>query len=98
MCKYKFEIGEEVIPVLACGRDGVAYNERMKKLVGKTGFVIKRSMRHITTGCEEFYSVGFGRVESWNYFADWLTSASALVESEDVENMNQFLSEFEVIE
>ena len=95
MCEYKFEIGEEVIPVLACGRDGVDYNQRMKELVGEIGVIIKRRIRNTNIGGQEFYLVGFSGLESWYYFADWLTSASALVEPDDV---NEFLSEFEVIE
>ena len=96
MCEYKFEIGEEVIPTpaLACGRDGVSYNERMKELAGRIGVINKRMMRGTNIGHEEFYRVSFGG-ESWYYFADWLKSVSSLVKSNGVD---EFLSEFEVIE
>ena len=94
MSKYKFEIGEEVIPILACGRDGISYSESMKELVGAIGVIVKRGMRDTSIGREELYRVSFGR-ESRYYFADWLKSVSSLVESNGV---NEFLSEFEVIE
>ena len=94
MCEYKFEIGEEVIPVLACGRDGISYNERMKELVGAIGVITRMKMRDTSIGREELYLVNFGG-ETWYYFADWLKSVSSLVEPNGV---NEFLSEFEVIE